>query len=58
LNKAKEAYDLDVKAYQAAQKEKYDSTKNDLLGQMANAQDAIALSGVASKFGKTLTSIK
>lgn len=52
LNKAKEAYDLDVKAYQAAQKEKYDSTKNDLLGQMANAQDAIALSGVASKFGK------
>jgi hypothetical protein len=52
LNKAKEAYDLDVKAYQAAQKEKYDSTKNDLLGEMANAQDAIALSGVASKFGK------
>ncbi|NWK61423.1 phage tail tape measure protein [Acinetobacter sp. SwsAc3] len=52
LTKAKEAYDLDVKAYQAAQKEKYDSTKNDLLDQMANAQDAIALSDVASKFGK------
>lgn len=51
LDKAKETYDRDVKAYQAAQKEKYDSTKNDLLDQMANAKDAIALSGVASKYG-------
>ena len=51
LDKAKETYDRDVKAYQAAQKEKYDSTKNDLLDQMANAKDAIALSGIASKYG-------
>ena len=47
-----DAYQKDVKAYQAAQKEKYDSTKNDLLDQMANAEDAIALSGIASKYGK------
>lgn len=47
-----DAYQKDVDNFQKAQKQKYDSTKNDLLGQMANAQDAIALSGVASKFGK------
>ena len=47
-----DAYQRDVKNYRQAQQEKFDSTKNDLLGQMANAQDAIALSGVASKYGK------
>ena len=47
-----DAYQQDVDNYQRAQKEKFDSSKNDLLGQMANAQDAIALSGIATKFGK------
>ncbi|MDH1534045.1 phage tail tape measure protein, partial [Acinetobacter johnsonii] len=51
LNKAKEAYDRDVEAYRAAQKEKLDSYKNDLLDQMANAENAILLSGIAKKFG-------
>ena len=51
LRKAKEAYDRDVESYRAAQKEKLDSYKNDLLDQMANAENAILLSGIANKFG-------
>lgn len=51
LKKAKEAYDRDIEAYRAAQKEKLDSYKNDLLDQMANAENAILLSGIANKFG-------
>ena len=51
LRKAKEAYDRDVESYRAAQKEKLDSYKNDLLDQMANAENAILLSGIAKKFG-------
>lgn len=51
LRKAKEAYDRDVESYRAAQKEKLDSYKNDLLDQMANSENAILLSGIAKKFG-------
>jgi hypothetical protein len=51
LRKAKEVYDRDVESYRVAQKEKLDSYKNDLLDQMANAENAILLSGIAKKFG-------
>ncbi|HAV5474034.1 TPA: hypothetical protein JI092_11940 [Acinetobacter baumannii] len=47
-----EAYKKDVLAYRQAQQEKFDSYKNDLLGKMADAEDAIALSGIANKFGR------
>ena len=46
------AYQQDVENYRRAQKEKFDASKNDLLGQLANAEDAISLFGVASKYGK------
>lgn len=46
------AYQQDVENYRRAQKEKFDASKNDLLGQLANAEDAISLFGIASKYGK------
>lgn len=53
LDLQKEAYDKDVQNFKNAQLEKFDSYKNDLLGKMANAEDAIALSGIANQFGKS-----
>lgn len=47
------AYQQDIENYRRAQKEKFDASKNDLLGQLANAEDAISLFGVASKYGKS-----
>lgn len=52
LGKAKQTYDLDVSAYKQAQKEKYDSYRNDFLSKMADAEDAISLSSIANKYGK------
>ncbi|AZP30392.1 phage tail tape measure protein [Acinetobacter pittii] len=52
LSKAKETYERDVAAFKQAQREKYDSYKNDLLAQMADAQDAIALSSISQRFGQ------
>jgi hypothetical protein len=46
------AYQQDVENYRRAQQEKFDSSKNDLLGQLADARDAITLSGIASKYGQ------
>lgn len=51
LSKAKETYRLDVAAYRNAQKEKYDSYHNDFLSKLADAEDSIAISGVARKYG-------
>jgi len=46
------AYQKDVENYQRAQKQKFDSSKNDLLGQLADTEDAISLLGIAGKYGK------
>ncbi len=51
LSKAEETYKRDVAAFRQAQREKYDSYKNDLLGQMADAEDAIVLSRIANQYG-------
>lgn len=51
-DKQKAAYQNDVDNFRRAQQEKFDSSKNDLLAQLANAEDAIALYGIASKHGK------
>ncbi|ENR2980345.1 phage tail tape measure protein [Acinetobacter nosocomialis] len=52
LAKAEETYKRDVAAFKQAQREKYDSYKNDLLAQMADAEDAIALSSISRRFGQ------
>lgn len=52
LAKAEETYKRDVAAFKQAQREKYDSYKNDLLSQMADAEDAIALSSISRRFGQ------
>ncbi|HGL4551757.1 TPA: hypothetical protein ACKE7S_000682 [Acinetobacter baumannii] len=52
LSKAEETYKRDVAAFKQAQREKYDSYKNDLLAQMADAEDAIALSSISRRFGQ------
>ncbi|WP_228271093.1 phage tail tape measure protein [Acinetobacter soli] len=52
LQKAKETYDRDLAAYRQAQKEKYESFKNDFMSKLADAQDAIALSSIANKYGQ------
>ncbi|MFP0526514.1 phage tail tape measure protein [Acinetobacter baumannii] len=52
LSKAEETYKRDVAAFKQAQREKYESYKNDLLAQMADAEDAIALSSISRRFGQ------
>lgn len=52
LNKAKEAYDLDVKAYQSAQQKKFNSFKQDFSDQINESQKRLGLIGVAAKYGR------
>lgn len=52
LKLQEDAYKKDVDNYRNAQKEKFESYRTDLLAQMADAQDSIMLSKVASRFGK------
>lgn len=52
LKKAKEAYDRDVEAYRAAQKEKLDSFKRDFADRIKSSQVNLELMSVAARYGR------
>ncbi|WP_213032870.1 phage tail tape measure protein [Acinetobacter indicus] len=52
LRKAKEAYDRDVEAYRAAQKEKLDSFKRDFADRIKSSQVNLELMSVAARYGR------
>lgn len=52
LKKAKEAYDRDIEAYRAAQKEKLDSFKRDFADRIKSSQVNLELMSVAARYGR------
>lgn len=52
LRKAKEAYDRDIEAYRAAQKEKLDSFKRDFADRIKSSQVNLELMSVAARYGR------
>lgn len=52
LKKAKEAYERDVEAYRAAQREKLDSFKRDFADRIKSSQVNLELMSVAARYGR------